>query len=114
MTFVTAVSNNMANLTTSLTANLTDLGGLPGEIEDQINKTNASDHTYRSVARVIINNLTQIFLQELHLCPDCGGGGDSRDLCLGRHNHHVSSDLPIPEVRHLCSFASYLCHKDGK
>lgn len=38
----------MANLTSNLTANLTDLGGLPGEIENQINKTNASDHTYRN------------------------------------------------------------------
>ena len=37
----------MANLTSNLTANLTDLGNLLGEPEDQINKTNASDHTYR-------------------------------------------------------------------
>ena len=40
----------MANLTSNLTANLTDLGSLLGENEDQINKTNASDHTYRSAS----------------------------------------------------------------
>ena len=74
VTIVTTVSNNMANLTSNLTANLTDLGGLPGEIEDQMNKTNASDHTYRSGSRLVVNNLTLTFCsQELYLCPECAG-----------------------------------------
>ena len=49
VTLVTTVSNHMANLT----SNLTDLGSLLGENEDQINKTNASDHTYRSARRLL-------------------------------------------------------------
>ena len=49
VTLVTTVSNHMANLT----SNLTDLGSLLGENEDQINRTNASDHTYRSSRRLL-------------------------------------------------------------
>ena len=49
VTLVTTMANNMANLTSNLTNNRTDLGSLFGEHEEEINKTNSSDHTYRSV-----------------------------------------------------------------
>lgn len=48
VTLVTTMANNMANLTSNLTNNRTDLGSLFGEHEEEINKTNSSDHTYRN------------------------------------------------------------------